>query len=171
MAPDVDRLWRGTLRLTPESGDDLVVDLVTQHLESGVPWTTKLCGAAGILYHRFGHPTGVTIYASPKVGEAIWAVAQAGVAGPVSVKWGAPVAGLAAAERTAQFAGDCKAFSDYQGGWIGVVQSIAVPLIRDGQGLAVVEVRSHEADKLEIAGAELIGRVAFVLSQKWPVSQ
>ncbi len=171
MASDADRLWRDTLRLTRESGDDLVVDLITQQLELKAPWTTKLCGAAGVLYHRFGHPTGVTIYASPKVGEAIWAVAGAGMVGPVLVDWGAPVAGLAAAERTAQFAGDSKAFTHYQGGWIGVAQSIAVPLIRDGQGLAVVEVRSHEASKFEIGEAELIGQVAFVLSQGWPVRQ
>lgn len=165
---DVDRLWRDTLRLTVESRDAAVIDLVMQCLEFEVPWTTRLCGVAGVLNHRFGHPVGVTIYASVTVGETIWAVASAGMTGPMAVNWGSPVSGLAAAERTAQFVGDGKAFPDYQGGWLGVTECVAVPVTQEGRIKAVLEVRSHQARKLQIPEAELTGQVAMRLSQMWP---
>ncbi|NMP21903.1 GAF domain-containing protein [Sulfobacillus harzensis] len=164
-------MWKDVLRLKPTSADVEVLALVAQCLDFEGPWTTRIVGVLGILLQRLGTSIGVSVYAPLKVGGELYAAASAGLAGPLSVAWGAPLAGLAASERAAQFAGDARAFPDYQGGWLGVASVLAVPIMRAPQLYGVLEVRSHGSGSFGVDEAELTGLVASQLADRWPARQ
>lgn len=165
-----DRLWKEVLRITRESTLGAITDVAGACLGLAIPWTSRLGGAAGVLYQAGGPATGVSIFGVPARGSDLVLLAGAGIPGPVSVSWGAPIAGLAAQEQAAQFAGQARAFPDYLGGWIGVAEGIAVPILRDGRLFAVLEIRSHEEGRLGIVEAELTAALAADIATAWPVA-
>lgn len=163
-----DRLWKEVLRLSRESTGETIRDVVRQCLEMSLPWTSRLAGVAGILHQVVGPPTGVSLYGVTKPSAELVLAASAGLAGPLSQPWGAPVAGFAAQEQAAQFAGDARAFPDYLGGWMGVSECVAVPITRDRQVFAVLEIRSHQEGRLDLWEAELTASVATAIAEAWP---
>lgn len=165
-----DRLWKDVLRLSRESTLDTISEVAGACLGMALPWTSRLAGAAGILHQAAGTPTGVSVFGVAARGSDLVLVASAGTPGPVSVPWGAPLAGLAAQEQAAQFAGQARAFPDYLGGWVGVAEGIAVPVMRDGRVFAVLEIRSHQEGSLGIVEAELTAKLAADIAAAWPVA-
>ncbi|MDA8206134.1 MAG: GAF domain-containing protein [Thermaerobacter sp.] len=163
-----DRLWKEVLRLSRETSVETIDEVARQCLEMELPWTSRLAGVAGVLHQVVGLPTGVSIYGVVKPGSGLVLAAGAGLAGPMAAAWGAPIAGLAAQEQAAQFAGQARAFHDYLGGWMGVAECIAVPVMRDRRLFAVLEIRSHEEGRLGLAEAELTARLAADIALVWP---
>jgi putative methionine-R-sulfoxide reductase with GAF domain len=163
-----DRLWKEVLRLTAESSAAALGEAVEQCLALAIPWTSRLAGAVGILHQVVGGPTGASLYGVVKPGSDLVLAAAAGKPGPVAVPWGAPVSGLAAQEQAAQFVGQARSFPDYLGGWMGVAECIAVPVTRDRQILAVLEIRSHEEGCLGLLQAELTAQLAADIAAAWP---
>lgn len=163
-----DRLWKEVLRLSRETRVETIEEVARQCLDMELPWTSRLGGVAGLLHQVIGPSTGVSIYGVLKPGSALALAASAGRTGPLVAAWGAPIAGLAAQEQAAQFAGQARAFPDYLGGWMGVVECIAVPVIRDLRLFAVLELRSHEEGRIGLVEAELTGRLAADIAAAWP---
>ncbi len=164
----VDRLWKELLRINPESPARAVEDVVRQCLGLSLPWTSRLSGVAAALFQAGGPDTGVSVYGVVRPGSDLVLVAGAGMPGPLAVPWGAPIAGLAAQELSAQFAGDARAFSDYMGGWLGVAACLAVPIVRERRAYAVLEMRSHQSDRIGLIEAELAYAVGALAAAAWP---
>ncbi len=167
---DVNRLWRDVLRLNSRSQDAEVEALVVQCLDFEGPWTTRLIGALGILRERLGPWAGVSLYMPTKPQGDLYVAASAGTVGPLVVAWGAPVAGLAASERTAQFCAEARSFPDYQGGWLGIQGVLAVPIVRGSDFYGVLEARGHEGHTFGMAEAEVTGHMASLMAERWPTS-
>lgn len=167
---DADRLWKDLMRLAPSVSPLAVLEWISQCLDVDAPWTTRLIGVLGAVFQYLGPQVGASVYAPVKPAGTLYTMVAAGLPGPMAVPWGQPVAGLAASELSGQFAGDSRAFPDYQGGWLGVKSALAVPLIRDARLYAVVEVRGHGETRLGMVEAEWIGQVAELLAQRWPMT-
>lgn len=164
----VDRLWKEVLRLSGDTPLETVSEVAQQCLALSLPWTSRLAGITSVLHQALGGGLGVTLYAVVKPGSDLVLAASTGTPGPLAVGWGAPVAGLAAQEQAAQFAGQARALPDYLGGWMGVVACVAVPVLRDRQLGAVLEVRAHEEGRLGLEQAELTARLAADIAAVWP---
>lgn len=166
---DENRLWKQTLRLHRETSRDELFQVVQGALSLPAPWFTQCLGVSAAISQWLGaEGTGVTVFGVARLGKTLMAAACSGMAGPMLVEWAMPLAGLAASELSAQFIGDSKAIADYPGGWLGVQQAIAIPLVRDGRPLAVLEVRSHQPDHLSMREADILADVAAYLVQRWP---
>lgn len=159
------------MRLTYTSPISEVAEIVDRCLVMGLPWPTRLAGVVEIVCQVCGPQTGVSFYGVVGSAQPLVLLCAAGKPGPVAVTWGAPVAGLAAREQAAQFAGEARALTDYLGGWIGVEQCLAVPVLRNQQLYGVLEVRSHVPDHLGLVQAELTAHIGARVAQAWPLTQ
>ena len=162
-----DRLWKEVLRLGRDTPAKAVGGVTAECLTLTLPWNSRLAGVAGVLHQVIGLDSGVSVYGAQRPVADLVLLASAGRMGPLRVAWGAPLAGLAARERAVQFVGEGRVFPDYLGGWLGVVGCIAVPIMRDRQVFAVLEIRSHEAERLGLFDAEIVLAAAEQLADKW----
>jgi putative methionine-R-sulfoxide reductase with GAF domain len=165
-----ERLWKESVRLTQASPLSDVEVAMDQCLALKLPWTTRLAGMLGIVHQVLGDDTGVSFYGVTRALEPLVLVSAAGKAGPLAVAWGVPVAGFAAQEQASQFAGDARALADYQGGWLGVKQCVAVPVLYHQHLYGVLEVRSHRQEHLGLAQAELVAHAGARLAGAWPAN-
>ncbi|PSR21203.1 MAG: hypothetical protein C7B45_11715 [Sulfobacillus acidophilus] len=168
---DWDRLWKDTARLSQATARSQVDDTIDQCLDLKLPWATRLAGILAILHQVLGDDTGVSFYGVTRPWQPLVLVGAAGRPGALATGWGVPVAGIAAQEQAAQFAGEVRTFADYLGGWIGVHQCVAVPVLHNQHLYGVLEVRAYSPDYLNLAHAELVLAVGARIAAAWPTNQ
>jgi hypothetical protein len=167
----VERWWKASLAQTPETGTaEPVLALAEACLAfQDLPWATRLMGVAGLVHQMVGPQTGISVYVVSQPETRLAVVAGAGITGPLTVAWRAPLAGMAASEGAVQFLGDPRALPDYLGGWVGVTQAVAVPLVRQQRLAAVFEVRWHRPDaSVGLVEIERIQAIAGLVANQWP---
>ncbi|MDA8194317.1 MAG: hypothetical protein M0Z53_10015 [Thermaerobacter sp.] len=168
MSP-ADDWWRSLAALTPEAPPAAVLALVDRVGELGeVPWHGQLAAVTMVLGRWLGPPAGVGVYIAQRPGAPLWLAHNTGIPGGPLVDWGSAAVGLAARERALHLADEAAGVLGHPGGAVGVVQTLAIPVVRSGVLTAVLEARSSEPGRIGLAEAQLAMEVADRLAGRWP---
>lgn len=91
-----------------------------------------------------------------------------GPPGPARIGWREGVVGSCAYERAVQIVEDVSRFEGYIRAVADTASELAVPVVRAGRPLAVLDIQSPVKDGFDIIRVELMTRIAERLAETWP---
>lgn len=155
--------------ITPDSTIPEVVKRIDYILTAeDSPWESTLIAVLHVLSEHIPKLTWSGFYLVEKLGVALnRGPFLATEEGPSRLGWREGVIGSCAYERAVQILGDTKRFEGYIGAVRETRSELAVPVVRDGRVLAVLDAQAPAIDAFGIVEAELFQQIADRLARMW----